>query len=198
MSQTYNLAEPELEEPGTGLPWLEMMVSRYFIFPYICRKMSRSEAIEIAMKRAQTCLKEVRNLSHDDVHKKVLIPRISGLEDSSRYWSACMVIHHLLIVHKGVTKIITHLAHGKKAPMKINIEDVKPKDKLDEAQLFIEYEQIIGEYENVVASLDDLNDLNYTHAHPWFGELSAHEWLCLNAVHYGIHLKQIGLIKERI
>mgnify|MGYP000504177728 CR=1 FL=1 len=35
-----------------------------------------------------------------------------------------------------------------------------------------------------------------THHHPWFGEFSAKQWLCLMAVHMKLHRKQIEKILD--
>lgn len=39
----------------------------------------------------------------------VLIDRVVGIEDSSRYWSVFMVLDHLRIVDEGMTQIIQAL-----------------------------------------------------------------------------------------
>jgi hypothetical protein len=36
-----------------------------------------------------------------------------------------------------------------------------------------------------------------THAHPWVGPLTAHQWLNLAAVHQRVHRKQIQAIRKR-
>ncbi|MBX3389322.1 MAG: hypothetical protein KF691_07680 [Phycisphaeraceae bacterium] len=49
------------------------------------------------------------SLSAGAAAERVLIPRLRGLEDSSRYWSVWMMLDHLRIVNSQVAMVIASL-----------------------------------------------------------------------------------------
>jgi hypothetical protein len=56
----------------------------------------------------------------------VLIDRVVGLEDSSRYWTLFMVLDHLRIVDEGISQIIKTLTDDRLFGQEIRIQDLKP------------------------------------------------------------------------
>jgi hypothetical protein len=57
---------------------------------------------------------------------RVLINRIAGIEDSSRYWSVFIVLDHLRIVDEGITRIVEELTNDRPFAREVRIQDVKP------------------------------------------------------------------------
>jgi hypothetical protein len=55
-----------------------------------------------------------------------------GIEDSSRYWSAAMVLEHLIEVGSRIATGVVELTHGQAASVKADIADVKPKGQNNE------------------------------------------------------------------
>jgi hypothetical protein len=53
----------------------------------------------------------------------VLIDRVVGLEDSSRYWTVFMVLDHLRIVDEGISQIIKTLTDDRLFGQEIRIQD---------------------------------------------------------------------------
>jgi hypothetical protein len=122
----------------------------------------------------------------------VLIERVRGLEDSSRYWSVWMTLDHLRIIHGDVAGTIEALAKGVVPPGKASTARVKPSPEVTAA--------VVGEYEKscdhllaVVARIPDL-DTAARFEHPWFGPLNAAGWHALAGTHLAIHRVQIERI----
>ncbi len=187
--------EPKLAPPGAGLPGIELWAAR-FIFARRLRRGSRETfAAEFAAER-----KRVRELVHglapQDASQRVLIPRLRGLEDSSRYWSVWMTLEHLRIIHDGVSGIIKSLASGVVPPGAASTARVKPRVDVT-AAVTAEYEKSC---DNLIATIAAVQELNTKekYPHPWFGPLNAFGWHALAANHLAIHRKQIEAILERL
>jgi len=66
------------------------------------------------------------NLTEDNAKARILIKRLPGLEDSSRYWSVYMTLDHLRIVNLSIADVITKLANGAKPKVAASTAAVKP------------------------------------------------------------------------
>lgn len=124
----------------------------------------------------------------------VLIDRVVGIEDSSRYWSACMLLDHLRIVNEIIAVIITSLAAGRAFPQPISTADVKPSP-LAGVDLPVRFESGVVHYLAAVSPALR-HRTGVTHAHPWFGQLDAHGWHCLAAIHHTLHRRQLAAIRR--
>ena len=51
-------------------------------------------------------------LSAEQLQRRVLVKAPMGMEDSSRYWSAAMVLEHLIEVGSRIAVGIVELTHG--------------------------------------------------------------------------------------
>jgi hypothetical protein len=94
---------PQLAAPGAGLPKSERVVANFMI---------RWKADHTTREQAAACFAAERAAilsllqGHDEValSQPVLIKRLPGLEDSSRYWSLLMVVDHLRIVNRDMRR----------------------------------------------------------------------------------------------
>ena len=188
----------KLDKPGAGLPFLEKAIAQYILFPYTCSRLNREKAVSATQRAGKKCIEKARYVSKDQLSQQILIPRLRGLEDSSRYWSIAMTIEHLFIVHNGMLGMTRALSADQKVDQVVSTADVKPTGKVDPEDILGRYEAVIADYADKVALLPDLKLCKATHLHPWFGELNAHQWLCLNAIHTQIHLGQILEIIKRL
>ncbi|MBS0656652.1 MAG: DinB family protein [Verrucomicrobia bacterium] len=186
-------SEPKLAAPGAGLPWLELMVARYWTFPRFCRRTTWEQADEIFAREGQKILALVEPLDAATLRRRVLIDRFPGIEDSSRYWSPAMVLEHLDIVGSLMTHAVVELSHGRLPQGKADVAAVKPKgtdggDPVGEFRDFLltirgRLAKEVGDRESPTRFL-----------HPWFGPLGVHQWHCLLAAHQAIHRRQLKLI----
>ena len=139
-------------------------------------------------------LRLTENLDPALAQKQVLIKRIQGIEDSSRNWSVLMTLHHLVIVNTGIIATIEQLAAERPLNRKVSTAAVKPSPGQTMAMLG-KFRENVQQYRERIDRLPGL-DSKTRHLHPWFGQLNAHGWHCLAAVHHTIHRKQIEAILQ--
>ena len=109
-----------------------------------------------------------------DLTKRVLIPRVRGLEDSSRFWSVCMTLEHLVIVDSSIGGCIESLAKGVVPPGEASTAAVKPNPTAD-AGVIDRFEAVARDYLSRVDGLANLRTKE-AYRHPWFGPLNALNW----------------------
>lgn len=186
----------QLQPAGAGLPCLEKKFIRYILLPITFARTSREQAVENFLTIGQKCLDNVKALPEEDQRKPTLIKRVTGIEDSSRNWSALMTIEHLLIVGQGLRDLTTSLSEGQLLDFEIRIEDVKPPEETPD-DIIQKYQEFLNNYKADIGKLGPLTSKAYKHKNPWFGKFTAQQWLVFNGVHNKVHLNQINrIIKE--
>ena len=193
MSQHDDDIQNSLAPPGAGLPVVQAFVLRHLVFPAYCLATSWDKAIAAFQAEGQKVIALAEPLSAEQLQRRVLVKAPMGIEDSSRYWSASMVLEHLIEVGSRIAVGIVELTHGTPVTVKADIADVKPKGGKG-SQIVEDFRQFLGDYPRIVS--EDIGDRNSKsrHPHPWFGDLNAHQWACLGAVHQSIHRKQMERI----
>lgn len=188
---------PKLAPPGAGLPPLEWAVAKFIMFPTLFRTRSSAEAIKEFEKESNEIIRLVNQTPTNLQTERRLIPRLRGLEDSSRYWSIAMTLEHLVIVGHGMRQIISDLAGGGTQLKPRGTADVKPSVDADPAVALSKFEEMSRRFIDETSALD-LSHSNAKHPHPWFGPLNARQWLIFAAPHESIHRKQIESIIARL
>lgn len=145
-----------------------------------------------------------------------------GALPADEKWTLRQLIEHVSIVDEGMTRICAKLlgkaeAAGKAADGSVKISDAflskgaEVADRKVEAPDFVQPVNGLSVAESL-AKLDGneeaLNALRekfekfecsgFTFTHPFFGDLSAHEWLVLRGAHEARHLKQMKKLIEKI
>jgi hypothetical protein len=182
---------PTLAAPGAGLPAPELWIARVLFA--LKRRFGSREAFTARFEEERAAIREL--LASCDPARRgepVLIPRLRGLEDSSRHWSVWMTLEHLRITNTIFAMVIHSLAHGQVPTKKASTADVKPRADLT-ADVEAAYEASCDELLSTVAAISDLKTAA-KYAHPWFGPLDAAGWHALTATHMGIHRTQIAKI----
>jgi len=188
-----NPPEPILAPPGAGLPVPERWIARGLFS--LKRRFASRASVEERFRCERSAIRHLVDSIPESLRDRpVLIPRLRGLEDSSRHWSVWMTLDHLRITNRAFAGVITALAAGKVPPGKADTATVKPSPQsgpdADSA-----YEASCGNLLEVVARIPDLKTaLRYEH--PWFGPLDAAGWHALAAMHLGIHRAQIEAISK--
>jgi hypothetical protein len=182
----------KLQPPGAGLPAIEVAISRMsarIMWPLT----SQEAAMQRFKREAAKILSLARSIPADQGIVPVLIRRITGIEDSSRYWSVFMVLDHLRIVDEGIAQIVETLSHDRPFPRGVRIENVKPRIGAGPEAIdgFI---KAVANYEATVTRIGKLSSHRLRHPHPWFFPMTAHEWHCLAGFHHWIHRRQIERI----
>jgi len=183
--------EPRLAPPGGGLPVWEWLAARVlFSFRRKWRQRSDFEA-SFARERSKIAAL-IRDCSAERGSRRVLVERLPGLEDSSRFWSVWMTLDHLRIVNDAVADLIADLVRGVVPPGKASTAAVKPSVAAG-PDVVAEWQAACDTLIAVVAASPDLRT-SARYAHPWFGPLDASGWHALAGTHMGIHRKQIARI----
>jgi hypothetical protein len=176
------------------LPPLELFLVRATFALY---RTLRSDAFALRhfLKEASRLVELAKRVKPEFGTEPVLIRKIFGIEDSSRFWSPYMVIHHLVIVDSGILQMIERLSGGSAALPEVRIADAKP-DPSSGPEVIGKFESVVQKYEKLLERLSDLKGTP-RHPHPWFGPIDAHGWHCLAAVHHSIHRRQLQVIYQR-
>lgn len=190
MSKTFT---PQLAPPGAGLPRPELLVAR-ILFAFRSRLGSRA-AFNAKFNEERAAIRSiVQQLDPARAGRRVLIPRVRGLEDSSRFWSVWMTLDHLRIVNSAVADVIGKLARDKTPPHEASTAAVKPSPEANEAVVSA-HERACDHLLEVIERVNDLKT-SLRYPHPWFGPLNASQWHALSAGHMEIHRKQIERIRH--
>jgi hypothetical protein len=193
MSEPPSTPPPKLAKPGAGLPFFELLIARYFLLPNAFSRLNWEHADAVFQKQGRILVELTQNLSAGQLQKPVLIDRIAGIEDSSRYWSPGMVLEHLIIVGSSMMRGIVELSRGIVPAVKPDVAAVKPTGCYGAGAVGV-YQSFLAQYADTVnREVEDRNSKT-TLRHPWFGELNAHQWHCLAALHQGVHRKQVQKI----
>lgn len=183
--------KPSLAAPGAGLPAPELWIARML---FVAKRLFGSrEAFTARFEQERTAIREIlAQCPPERRGEQVLIPRLRGLEDSSRFWSVWMTLEHLRITNSVFATVIKSLADGQVPAKKASTADVKPRADLT-ADVEAAYEASCDAVLTTVAAIADLKT-KHTYAHPWFGPLDAAGWHALTATHLAVHRAQLGRI----
>lgn len=188
--------EPKLAPPGAGLPFPQYLFVRYVLGPMKSRKKSWEENRDHFNVELGRILELIKDMSEEELTKRVLVPSQPGLEDSSRYWSVAMTLDHLMIVSANIAAIIEKLGRGESFPTRADTALVKPAIQENGTQTRLRFESFHkGFAQRVLDSALD-RDSPIRHEHPWFGPFTAAQWYWLLGTHNGIHRRQIQAIRR--
>lgn len=184
---------PELEAPGAGLPPVQGFLAKHVIFPVFCGYHSWNRSELLYKQESDLILNACVHLHPEDINKPVLIDRIFGIEDSSRYWSVSMTLEHLMIVGEAVRTTIISLSKGYAPDFKADIAAVKPEGKYGHEVIEL-FRAFVDDYVWKIQEKAENRESETTFEHPWFGPLTAYQWVVLGAMHQRIHRRQIERI----
>jgi uncharacterized damage-inducible protein DinB len=149
-------------------------------------------------QQSASILQTARSVSPDNLSKQVLIPRLPGLEDSSRYWSVAMTVQHLVIVNQQIMQVVVSLSNGQVPSRTASTAAVKPSPDVAADAVSRQYEELMRTMVETLRETDTQRFPDAKYAHPWFGPLSAREWLLFVPFHQRVHYGQIKEIMRRI
>jgi hypothetical protein len=182
---------PKLAAPGAGLPMIERFFARLMIRWKTSRTSREAATAMFATERA-AILRLLDSINPVSLATPVLIKRLPGLEDSSRYWSLLMTVDHLRIVNRQIAEVIACLTSGKIPQRAASTAAVKPSETVD-FPVITAFEEACRNFESVVAAQANLKT-TLKFAHPWFGPMDAAGWHFMTGFHMGLHRKQMELI----
>lgn len=188
LNQVTENEAPVLAPPGAGLPLFELWIARW-IFRRGHSRTSREEADAQFVRVRDEILAICRRCDAETGSRRVLIKRLRGMEDSSRFWSVFMTLDHLRITNLSFAEVIKSLDRGQVPARVASTANVKPSPQAG-----------IGAVEEFSRSCDyflkcaqEVTDLRtpVRYAHPWFGPLDATGWHFVGPFHMELHKRQI-------
>ena len=182
---------PSLAPPGAGLPKIERFVANLMI-RWQARRTTREKAAALFAQERVAISELMRGVGELALQEPVLIKRLPGLEDSSRFWSLLMVVDHLRIVNEQITGVISCLSMGKMPKRAADIALVKPSPNV-RPEVIAAFHEGCEKFIATVASVGDLKTA-LTFEHPWFGPMDAATWHFMTGFHMRLHRKQMELI----
>ncbi len=194
-------ALPNLQPPGAGIPAIERIVGGTMLRLSIRRTARQRQAGRDRIRaELQTLGNQIIAAAHsipnERLAQRILISRLRGLEDSSRFWSVLMTLDHMRIVNERITQTLTDLAANTPSPHIVGTADVKPSASPDRSAIHdfsLSLDQLIQHADNIPSL-----ETTARYPHPWFGPLNALGWFVMSAMHLRIHLQQIHKIADRI
>jgi len=192
MTQTN---EPKLDPPGAGLP-LPMLLVAKCLFAFKCKTGNQKSSLENFSKEHTKISELIEPVSNKKRSKRVLVPMLPGLEDSSRYYSIWMTLDHLRITNSLFSQAISKLSKEHTIKLKVDTAAVKPDPNVTES-VENEYTNSCEKFISTIETLGNLKT-NAELYHPWFGSLNAYRWLSLASMHMSIHRRQISSIIKRL
>ncbi|MEZ0299733.1 MAG: hypothetical protein ACAI35_25035 [Candidatus Methylacidiphilales bacterium] len=190
-SASSSLPEPKLDAPGAGLPALEHMIAN-MLFSWSCLSGSQAGFTRAFQAERERVVALARLCDSESGARRVLIRRLPGLEDSSRYWSVFMTLEHLCLMHEGISRAITSLGNDVVPSIKASTAAIKPSPNVDERTI----EKFERSCDKVLKTAESLPSLRtkVRYEHPWFGALDAYGWYAMAPFHLRLHRKQIEVI----
>lgn len=183
--------QPALAAPGAGLPLPELWIARVLF--WLKRLLGSRESFTARLQQERAAIRALlMQCAAGRRGEQVLIPRLRGLEDSSRFWSVWMTLEHLRITNRLFAGVIENLSRGEVPGRKAGTAGVKPRPDLN-AEVEAAFEASCDDLLSAVAAVADLKT-RARYSHPWFGPLDAAGWHALAATHMGIHRAQIAKI----
>lgn len=182
---------PRLAPPGAGLPKPELCIAN-LIFHSKRRFTTRAQAEALIAAECDALAALAADCEPADGARQILIPRLRGLEDSSRNWSVYMTLEHLRIVNTAITDTVRRLAAGQTPAVPASTAAVKPAPGI-EARVIKTFVQGCTELGRTAAAVPDLRT-SVRFAHPWFGRLDAAGWHFLAGFHLRLHRRQVESI----
>ena len=161
-----------LDKPGAGIPFFERIMAKYFIMPREVRKRSWEDCGALFDREGARIVELIKDLTPAQLEKKVLIDRIPGIEDSSRFWSVKMTLEHLIVVGNGIGKIVGSLAQNTTPTVDVDIAKVKPKGAKPTAETVTVFKSF--EQNQVKRVMETVKTRTPTASpYPWFGPMTA-------------------------
>lgn len=182
-----------LAPPGAGLPKFELAVVR-FVFWFFHKRSSPAQVTALFAHEQRKILEIVKTCDPVDGARQVLIERLKGLEDSSRYWSVFMTLEHLRIVNSAIAGIVAALTAGENPPGVASTAAVKPSPTVG-PEVVENFLESCLDYQETTASCKGAAG---RFPHPWFGPLDAWQWQSMAAFHMRLHRQQIEKILQAL
>jgi hypothetical protein len=193
MNAVITDAPVKLAPPGAGLPLHEAWTLRLFGRFMLRRGTTWDSALDDIEAISDRMIARFSALPLEIQSTRVLVKRLQGLEDSSRYWSPAMVLEHLCITGEAMLGMVILLSNGGTSSRRVSTADVKPVG-LPPGEVLQSFTTLHRGARPRLRERCGPEREGGKHRHPWFGALHATDWLRMTAFHLRLHEKQMELI----
>ncbi len=190
--------KPITQAAGAGLPWFEHWVIRFWVFPRLVKKLKGQGTRALWSREFELICAALESVPKNQWERKVLIPRVRGLEDSSRFWSLVQTLEHVDQVSRMMVAACRELLAGRIPGQLVSTADVKPKGSWALHEAWQNWQQLNADLSSSLLELCEQPESQCRYTHPWFGPLSSTQWLVLVSVHLRIHRIQVQQIARTI
>jgi hypothetical protein len=198
MERTPEQIVASLEKPGAGIPWHHRLFNHALVAPLVARNASWAWSRRRFIETSAAVVEVASGLSEEALKTRVLVPRLLGLEDSSRYWSIAMTARHLNVVGSLMAQVIVRLSHGETIAARVDFAAVKPELERNATESIAEYLAFVQTVPEMLDTKGGNRSSPATMPHPWFGALNAKGWYWLLGTHTRVHLRQAREIRQRL
>lgn len=195
MKKTPEEIQASLAPPGAGIPLLNQWLGRFLLKPFVMRRTPWEVSEARFQKVHEKFKRELALFQPQSLTERVLVTPMQGLEDSSRYWSAAMCARHMTIVGKEMEALIVKLTREEGIPRVADTAAVKPELGKNDPSAVQEYIDFADTLIQRIRTSVGNRDARATFAHPWFGPMTAKEWMALYSMHTRVHLGQVRAIR---
>lgn len=185
----------KLAPPGAGLPLHEAWTLRLFGRFMLRRGTTWDSALDDIETISSRMIARFSSLPLEMQSNRVLVKRLQGLEDSSRYWSPAMVLEHLCITGEAMLSMVILLSNGGTSSHRVSTAAVKPVGLSPDEVLRTFTTLHRGARPRLLERAGPEREAG-KHPHPWFGALHATDWIRMTAFHLRLHEKQLELILQ--
>lgn len=183
------MTHPKLDAPGKGLPFYERLAIKHVALPKFYKATSWDDRVALFVRQGDKLAALVK-ANEQRADERVLVSRVPGLEDSSRYWSLNMVLTHLISVGSDMGQLVVDLSRGRVPDRMVDIASYKPKAGTT-VEAFTEFQA--GFLKRMSDEVQD-RESKARFPHPWFGPFTADMWLGMAALHQRLHRQQAEAI----
>ena len=128
----------------------------------------------------------------EDAFQPTKVPRLIGIDRRATEWSVVMVLSHLTSFNVDVLKIIRSLQQELEPRGAIQMADYDPSENTT-WETVEDFQRSVSELSWLISGDAPLTS-NAMFRHPWYGSLTAHQWLCCVALHQYAHLRHMRKI----
>lgn len=183
-------AATRLAPPGAGVPRWQKLAGKYLLLPYWSVRLTWDGACALLCREGGELLALGTGVADELQTRRVLVPPQIGLEDSSRDWSFVMVLEHLVIVGERTAALLAALTRDRVPTTTFDTADLKPAGTVDAVAARESFRSFLCDFPRRAGAEIGERASSARYPHPWFGPLTAREWLCFLPFHQRIHVRQ--------
>ncbi len=185
------------DDSGIAIPPRELWFLRNVYIPWKFWSMTWESSRDLFLKETEKILDLVRGLSLDQMNHPIFVNRLMGLQESSRVWSAGMLLDHLNRMNRVVVQIIPALRSDKMLVSEFNADVLRPAPGHG-METLAKFDLICKEFKSEITNYVLREPSTLQFKHHWYGPLDQQQWMKVTALHMNLHRRQLELILKEV